>query len=92
MGSLQGASLIGHDTVNTMPPATIDAFRDHGKPRPSIEEDLEGARAVVRKLSGLGIDLHAVGDQLQDEGVELFANSYQQLLDVIERRRSAALA
>jgi len=85
-------NLIGSDTVNTMPPATIDAFRDHGKPRPSIEEDIESARAVVRRLSGLGIDLNAVGDQLQDEGVELFAKSYQQLLDGIEDRRAAALA
>ena len=85
-------NLIGPDTVNTMPPATIDAFRDHGKPRPSIEEDIESARAVVRRLSGLGIDLNAVGDKLQDEGVELFAKSYQQLLDAIERRRAAALA
>jgi len=85
-------NLIGPDTVNTMPPATIDAFRDHGKPRLSIEEDIESARDVVRRLAGLGIDLNAVGDQLQDEGVELFAKSYQQLLDGIERRRAAALA
>jgi len=85
-------NLIGPDTVNTMPPATIDAFRDHGKPRSSIEEGLDNARDVVRRLAGLGIDLDAIGDKLQDEGVELFAKSYQQLLDGIERRRAAALA
>jgi len=84
-------NLIGPDTVNTMPPATIDAFRDHGKPRLSIEEDIDKARDVVRRLNGLGIDLDAVGDKLQDEGVELFVKSYQQLLDGIERNRVAAL-
>jgi len=81
-------NLIGPDTVNTMPPATIDAFRDHGKPRLSIEEDLQGARDVVRRLADLGIDLNQVGDQLQNEGVDLFAKSFQQLLDGVERRRA----
>jgi len=85
-------NLIGPDTVNTMPPATIDAFRDHGKPRLSIEEDIEDARDVVRRLTALEIDLNAVGDQLQDEGVELFAKSYRDLLDRIDRRRIGALS
>ncbi len=85
-------NLIGPDTVNTMPPATINAFRDHGRPRLSIEEDLDDARNVVRRLSSLGSDLNAVGDQLQNEGVELFAQSYRQLLDGIEARRTAALS
>ncbi len=85
-------NLIGPDTINTIPPATIDAFRDHGKPRSSIEERLEEARQVVRRLADLGIDLNAVGDRLQDEGVEAFAKSFKQLLSRIEQRRAAARA
>lgn len=85
-------NLIGPDTVNTIPPATIDAFRDHGKPRCSIEESLNDAYEMVRKLAGIEIDLNAVGDQLQREGVDAFAQSYKQLLGHIEERRATFIA
>jgi transaldolase len=85
-------NLIGPDTINTIPPATIDAFRDHGKPRCSIEEGLNDAYEAVRRLAGLGIDLDAVGDQLQSEGVDAFAQSYKQLLGHIEERRASLMA
>jgi transaldolase len=78
--------LIGPDTVNTMPPATMDAYRDHGQPRATIEEDLAGARATVRSLAAAGIDLDAVGDELQTEGVDSFAKSFDDLLTAIKRR------
>ncbi len=78
--------LIGPDTVNTMPPATMDAYRDHGQPRATIEEDLAGARAIVRSLAAAGIDLDAVGDELQTEGVDSFAKSFDDLLTAIKRR------
>jgi len=80
--------LIGPDTVNTMPPATMDAYRDHGQPRATVEEDLAGARETVRRLAAAGIDLDAVGDELQKEGVELFSKSFDELLAAIKRRHA----
>src|SRR5207237_9592912 len=61
--------LIGPDTVNTVPPATFTAFRDHGRTEPTLEKDLDGARATIAKLAEIGIDLKEVTQQLQDEGV-----------------------
>jgi transaldolase len=82
--------LIGPDTVNTMPPATMDAYRDHGQPRATIENDLDGARVIVHRLAAAGIDLDAIGDELQKEGVESFAKSFDELLTAIKRRHTAA--
>ncbi len=81
--------LIGPDTVNTMPPATMDAFRDHGKPRASLEENLDEAREAVKRLKSVGIDLLEVGEELQKEGVESFAKSFEDLSAVISGRRAA---
>ncbi len=72
--------LIGADTVNTMPPATVDAFRDHGRPRPSLEEDLEGALDTMAGLERAGISMTRVTDQLLEEGVRLFADAFAKLL------------
>ncbi len=84
--------LIGPDTVNTMPLATLDAFRDHGKPKATLEEGLEQARDIEQRLAAAGIDLIAVGEELQDEGVESFAKSFQDLGAVISGRRAAIVA
>ena len=84
--------LVGKDTVNTAPPATIDAFRDHGKPRLSIGEDLEGARTRLASLAGLGIDLEAVTDRLLDEGMKSFSDAFEKLLATIESQRKTAPA
>jgi transaldolase/glucose-6-phosphate isomerase len=84
--------LIGPDTVNTMPPATMDAYREHGKPAATLEQGLDEARAVVERLGKLGIDLLAVGEELQLEGVELFAKSFEELRGVIAARRKALVA
>jgi transaldolase/glucose-6-phosphate isomerase len=81
--------LVGPDTVNTMPPATMDAFRDHGKPRASLEEDVSEARDIVKRLAAAGIDLIEVGEELQKEGVESFAQSFKDLSAVIKGRRAA---
>jgi transaldolase/glucose-6-phosphate isomerase len=81
--------LVGPDTVNTMPPATMDAFRDHGKPRASLEEGVEEAREIVKRLAAAGIDLIEVGEELQKEGVESFAQSFEDLSAVIKGRRAA---
>jgi transaldolase len=79
--------LIGPDTVNTLPPETLKAFIDHGRPSESLTRDLEGARAQVRRLAELGIDLEAVTRRLQEEGVEAFAKPFQALLDSIDAKR-----
>jgi transaldolase len=82
-------SLIGPDTVDTVPPATFDAFRDHGRVRPTLEQDVEGARRTLAELADLGISLEAITDRLLDEGVRLFAEPFGKLLDTIEDRRAA---
>jgi transaldolase len=79
-------TLIGPDTVNTLPPETIDAFRDHGKPRITIEDDLDGARQVLQDLESAGISMKAVTQQVLDEGVAKFAQAFHQLLSSIEMR------
>lgn len=81
--------LIGPDTVNTMPPATMDAFRDHGDPRLTVEDNVAGAHDIIKRLSAVGIDLNAVGEDLQREGVDSFAKSFNDLFAVIKERREA---
>jgi transaldolase len=84
--------LIGPDTVNTMPPATIDAFRDHGRVRLTIEEGLDEAHAAIASLEEAGISVDAVTDQLLEDGVRIFADAYRDLLAGIESRRSQIAA
>jgi len=79
--------LIGPDTVNTLPVATLEAFRDHGRPRRSLAEDLEEAAALPARLAALGIDLDEVTAELQVEGVAAFAASFDQLLATLEAAR-----
>ena len=79
--------LIGPDTVNTLPVATLDAFRDHGTVKRTIDADVEGARAAVAELDALGIDLAAITQQLEDEGVASFARSFDDLLAGVEEKR-----
>jgi transaldolase/glucose-6-phosphate isomerase len=80
-------TLIGADTVNTMPPATMDAFRDHGVARSSIEDDLDDAHAVMERLAHTGISMKAVTDQLVVEGVRLFADAADKLLEAVQGKR-----
>ncbi len=82
-------TLIGADTVNTMPPATMNAFRDHGKARMSIEDDLPGARATMADLDKVGISMKAVTDKLVVDAVQLFADAADKLLEVVESKRRA---
>jgi transaldolase/glucose-6-phosphate isomerase len=76
--------LIGADTVNTMPPATIDAFRDHGKVRKSLTEDVPGAARVMDDLARAGISIKEVTDKLTQDGVKLFADAFGKLLATVE--------
>jgi len=77
--------LVGPDTVNTMPPATIDAFRDHGVVRNSLTEDVPGAAKVMDDLGRAGISIKAVTDKLTDDGVKLFADAFDKLLAAVAK-------
>jgi transaldolase len=81
-------ALIGGKTVNTMPPQTLAAYRDHGHPALRIEQELDEARALPGKLSELGIHLDAVSEQLEAEGVQKFIVPFDKLLEYLDRRRS----
>src|SRR5207253_3021180 len=81
--------LIGPDTVDTVPPATYTAYRDHGAVRLSLEEDIDGARATIEQLTEAGVDLPAVMRQLQDEGVQTFIDSFRSLIDSIAAKQAA---
>jgi transaldolase/glucose-6-phosphate isomerase len=83
--------LIGTDTVNTLPPATLNAFRDHGEVRAALEERIEEAEAQIKKLTELGIDLDELTEKLQVEGVIKFAESYNKLISALEEKRKAIL-
>ena len=72
--------LIGAETINTLPDKTLDALRDHGQPALRVEEGVAEAAAQLAELARLGIDMDAVGNTLQDEGVKLFDAAYQKLL------------
>jgi transaldolase / glucose-6-phosphate isomerase len=77
--------LIGPDTVDTMPPATVDAFRDHGKLRNSLTEEVAGAQKVMDDLKKAGISIKEVTDKLTVDGVKLFADAFHKLLAVVEK-------
>jgi transaldolase len=79
-------NLIGPRTVNTLPPITLDAFRDHGKVKNSLEVDLEEARASLSGLESLGISMAEVTNQLERVGVEKFASSYKNLTDTVRAK------
>jgi transaldolase len=75
--------LIGKDTVNTIPPATMDAFRDHGEARPTLEQGLPEADTVMKNLAAAGISMDEVTTELLDQGVKLFADAFHKLLDAV---------
>jgi len=82
--------LIGPDTINTMPPATMDAFREHGNLRASLEEDLRGARDVMGTLDRLEISIDEITAKVLDDGIHLFADAMDKLLEAIARKRPSA--
>jgi transaldolase len=77
--------LIGPDTVDTMPPATVDAFRDHGRLRNSLTEDVPGAQKVMDNLEKAGISIKEVTTKLTTDGVKLFADAFHKLLEAVEK-------
>ena len=85
-------NLIGADTVNTLPPATLQAFLDHGDTAATLEAGLQEARLHVARLAETGIGLAHVGQRLQDEGVASFARSYEEALNSISLKRAQAMS
>ena len=78
-------SLIGRDTVNTIPIETLDLYRDHGKPEVRIEQEVENAHWMLGRLPELGINIDNVTQQLEDEGIEKFNNSFDTLMETLEK-------
>ena len=83
--------LIGPNTINTVPPATLDAFRDHGRPRDSLEENIEDAKRVLAELEKSGISLDAVTADLVKDGVKLFADAADKLYGAVAHKRATVL-
>src|SRR5437870_3520158 len=83
-------NLIGSETVNTMPPDTIKAFKDHGKIiHEAVRENLDEAAAALAQLKALGIDLNAIAEKLQEDGVAAFAASFDQLMAALDKKRKS---
>jgi transaldolase/glucose-6-phosphate isomerase len=85
-------NLIGANTVNTMPPATMDAFRDHGVVAPTLGDKLDEAAAVLADVERVGLDLSGVTTQLVEAGVQQFADAFDQLLGAVAAKRITILA
>ena len=85
-------TLIGKDTVNTMPTKTLEAFKDHGKVAPSVTEDIEAAKAVLADQKRLGLDLQGVTEKLVEEGVASFSDAFDKLLGAVGAKRLEILS
>ncbi|GAB4462620.1 MAG: bifunctional transaldolase/phosoglucose isomerase [Anaerolineales bacterium] len=83
-------NLIGPETVNTVPPQTLEAFKDHGVAEVTLTRGLDAARDAIAQLEALGISMEVVTQELEDEGVKAFADAFAQLLATIDERRKAA--
>jgi transaldolase len=83
-------ALIGPETVNTLPRETLNAYRDHGDPTPRLEEDGQESLQVLHRLADLGIDLGKATQQLEDEGIQKFIDSFERLMDRLEMKRAQA--
>jgi transaldolase / glucose-6-phosphate isomerase len=84
--------LIGRNTVDTIPPATYDAFRDHGKPRNSLEENVQAAQETMDGLAKAGISMKAATDKLTEDGVKQFSSAFDTLLAAVAQHTGAASA
>src|SRR5512138_1932804 len=80
-------NLIGPETVNTVPPATLDAFKDHGKAEITLTRGVEQAQDEIKQLEAAGISMDQVTQELEDEGVKAFADAFMQLMSTIDERR-----
>ncbi len=85
-------NLIGPDTINTMPPQTLEATRDHGKAEITVTKDVDQAHKEMDELAATGISIDKVTQELEDEGIKLFSESVESLQNTIEERRAQAVA
>jgi transaldolase / glucose-6-phosphate isomerase len=85
-------NLVGPDTVNTVPPATLDAVRDHAVAEVTLTHDLDQAQDVINQLEASGISMDVATQELEDEGVKAFADAFTQLLKTIDERRTSAVS
>jgi transaldolase/glucose-6-phosphate isomerase len=85
-------SLIGPETVDTVPPQTLEAIRDHGKAEITITRDLEQAQKDIEQLEAAGISMDVITQELEDEGIRAFAEAFKELIGTIEERRRAAVS
>ena len=84
-------ALIGPETITTVPPATLDAFRDHGRVRDTLGPEDQEAEAVLATAAALGLDVHAITEQLQADGIEAFASSFDELVATLGAKRRQIL-
>jgi transaldolase/glucose-6-phosphate isomerase len=82
--------MIGPDTVNTIPPATLDAFRDHGQPRETLTEGVDEAKQVMQDFAAAGVSIDGITDKLTDDGVRLFEEAFDKLLAAVEQSAQSA--
>ena len=82
-------ALIGPDTINTIPVETLNAYRDHGHPERTLDQDVHKAYHLLNKLASVGIDLDAITQQLEDEGVEKFVSAFERLMSSIREKQVA---
>jgi transaldolase len=80
---------VGPDTVNTMPPTTIEAFKDHGEVRRTVDADFAGAERTMRELAAAGIDMTDVTNKLLSDGLASFQKSFESLTAGLEKKREA---
>jgi transaldolase len=81
--------LIGPDTIDTLPLETIDAYRDHGKPKQTLDRNVADAHRILDALPSVGIDLDAATDQLEQEGVEKFNAALDKLMASLKKKQTA---
>lgn len=79
--------IIGEGTINTIPEVTVEAFRDHGTAQATLDKGIGGAKLTLQTLKGLGIDVEHVCQQIQDDGVQAFADSYDKLISSLEQKK-----
>jgi transaldolase/transaldolase/glucose-6-phosphate isomerase len=80
-------ALIGPETINTIPLETLEAFNDHGKAEIHLEDGMDKASQLMAQLKEKGIDINAITQQLEDEGIEKFNKAYDKLLEAIKKRK-----
>jgi transaldolase/glucose-6-phosphate isomerase len=85
-------SLVGPETVNTLPPQTLEAVRDHGKTEVTITRDLDQAQETIQQLDAINVSMDAVTQELEEEGVKAFEQAFKELIATIDERRKAAVS